>query len=149
MAQVANADEVNTLGHSAGGHLAAWAGARTRFERWAGGVPVSSVVSLAGVLDLGSAHAARLGDDAVQGLMRTEPSDPTYDLADPTRQLPLEARLWAVHARDDEDVPFAQSQGYVAASSHSTLVEVSGGHFGLVDVRHPAWARVVEVLDAL
>ena len=43
---------VVTLGHSAGGHLAAWAASRGRFERWAGGVDVTAVVSQAGVLDL-------------------------------------------------------------------------------------------------
>lgn len=42
---------VVTLGHSAGGHLAAWAAARGRYG-WADEVPVTHVISQAGVLDL-------------------------------------------------------------------------------------------------
>ena len=56
---------VVALGHSAGGHLAVWAAARTRFARWADGVPVAQAVSLAGVLDLTRAHADGLGSGAI------------------------------------------------------------------------------------
>lgn len=133
------------LGHSAGGHLAAWAGAH---------VPgVDSVVSLAGVLDLTAAHRAGDGSGAVQAFMGAGPEHPAYDLADPTRRLPLDVPLVALHARDDEDVPFSQSQEYVAravaAGGDARLVEVAGGHFGLVDVGHQAWAAVVDQLDGL
>ena len=36
---------VVTLGHSAGGHLATWAAARTRFDEWSGGIEVTHVIS--------------------------------------------------------------------------------------------------------
>jgi len=148
---------VVALGHSAGGQLAAWAAARTRFDRWSAGAAVTHVVSQAGVLDLGAAADAGLGGGAVEAFLGGRHDDPAlvpaYDLADPVRHLPLAVPLWAVHARDDEDVPFGQSSRYVdaatAAGADATLVEVAGGHFGLVDVAHPAWARVVEVLDQL
>lgn len=145
-------DVVVTLGHSAGGHLATWAAGRTRFDRWRGGVPVTHVVSQAGVLDLVAAARAGLGGGAVERLMDPlDLDDASYDLADPARHLPLDVPVWAVHARDDEDVPFEQSRAYVeratAAGATATLVEVAGGHFGMIDTTHPAWATVVGILD--
>lgn len=144
---------VVALGHSAGGQLAAWAAARTRFERWAGGAPVTDVVSLAGVLDLTAAWHVDLGTSAVEHFMGGGPDRASYDQADPRRHLPLDVPVCCLHARDDEDVPFTQSTDYVAAAraagAQASLVEVTGGHFGLSDVAHPAWARVVEVLDQL
>lgn len=150
-------DVVVALGHSAGGHLATWAAGRTRFERWRGGVPVTHVVSQAGVLDLAAAERDALGSGAVAGLMG-QVDDPglalaSRDVADPTWHLPLDVPVWAVHARDDEDVPFAQSEEYVgravAAGAQAHLVEVTGGHFGMIDTAHPAWTAVVGVLDSI
>lgn len=144
---------VVALGHSAGGHLAAWAAARGRFDRWAGGVPVTHVVSQAGVLDLTAAHEQGLGSGAALGLMGVGPDAAAYDLADPVRQVPLDVPLWAVHAPDDDTVPFAQAVGYVraatAAGAEATLVEVTGGHFGVIDTASEAWAAIVRVLDGL
>jgi acetyl esterase/lipase len=146
---------VVTLGHSAGGHLATWAATRMRHPRWAGGVDVTHVVAQAGVLDLERAARDRLGDGAVQALTGGGPDEvpEAYALADPARQVPHEQPVWCVHARDDQAVPFAQSEDYVAAATaagaEAALVEVSGGHFDVIDPRTEAWARVVGVLDAL
>lgn len=144
---------VVTLGHSAGGHLATWAAARTRFDQWSGGVAVTHVVSQAGVLDLTTAQEEGLGGGAVDALMGAGPGHPSYDLADPTRHVPLDVPVWAVHAPDDDVVPISQSASYVAAAdaagAEATLVEVSGGHFGVIDPDSPAWAAIVEVLDGI
>lgn len=144
---------VVTLGHSAGGHLAAWAAARTRFDEWSGGVEVTHVISQSGVLDLTTAQQQGLGGGAVDALMGAGPSDASYDLADPTRHLPLDVPVWAVHASDDDVVPISQSEGYVAAAtaagSEATLVEVTGGHFGVIDTESSAWADIVGVLDSI
>lgn len=141
------------LGHSAGGHLAAWAAGRTRFERWSGGVVPTHVVAQAGVLDLAAADAEGLGAGAVGGFLGAEADRVSYELADPSRHLPLGVPLWALHARDDEDVPFAQSTAYVerarAAGDLAVLVEVTGGHFGLVTPGAGAWSAVVEVLGGI
>jgi len=140
-----------TLGHSAGGHLAIWAASRTRFDRWAGGVEVTHVVSQAGVVDLAQGAADRLGNGAVQAFVGGEPSDVprAYELADPTPQLPLTQPVWCVHARDDDTVPFSQSEDYVARATGATLVEVDGGHFGVIDPTSSAWAAQVAVLDEI
>ncbi len=143
---------VVALGHSAGGHLAAWAAARGRFGRWGGGPALTHVISQAGVLDLRSAVALGLGSDAALAFLGD--ADATaYEQADPLAQVPLEVPLWAVHAPDDDTVPFAQATTYVdaatAAGAEAALVEVTGGHFGVVDPDSEAWAACVSILDSL
>ena len=147
---VADLSTVVAVGHSAGGHLAAWAAARGRFDRWPVAVGLTHVVSQAGVVDLTDGFERGLGGGAVAALMGGGPELPAYDRADPRRQLPLDVPVWCVHARDDDTVPFAQSQDYVAAArsagARASLVEVPGGHFGVIDVDSPAWARVEDLL---
>lgn len=143
---------VITLGHSAGGHLATWSAARGRFDRWSGGPALTHVVSQAGVLDLRAAVAQHLGTDAALAFLG-EPDQTTYDRADPMTQVPLDVPMWAVHARDDDTVPFEQATSYVdaatAAGADATLVEVTGGHFGVIDPGSDAWAAILEVLDTI
>lgn len=144
---------VVTLGHSAGGHLATWAAARGRFEPWPTTVPVTHVVSQAGVVDLTAAYDQQLGTGAVEALMGSAPDDRDYELADPARHVPLDVPAWMVHAPDDEVVPISQSRDYVeaarAAGADAELVEVEGGHFGVIDVEAPAWADIVTVLESI
>jgi fermentation-respiration switch protein FrsA (DUF1100 family) len=58
-----------------------------------------------------------------------------------------------VHAPDDDVVPISQSRDYVAAAreagADAELVEVEGGHFGVIDVEATAWADIVAVLDTI
>lgn len=144
---------VITLGHSAGGHLAAWAAARQRFDEWAGGVEITHVLSQAGVVDLTAAYDENLGGGAVQSLMGTGPDDAKYDKADPMRQIPLEVPVWCLHAPDDPTVPISQSRDYVqaatAAGATAELVEVTGGHFDLIDTSTETWQTIVELLDTI
>ncbi len=138
------------LGHSAGGHLALWSAARGRFARWRGGGRIRAVFNQAGVADLEQAYADGLGGGAVDAFAGAPSA--TYDEADPTRHLPLEVPVWCFHARDDDAVPFSQSVDYVAraraAGGEATLVEVRGGHFGVVDVAAPAWQAQLQVLES-
>ncbi len=141
---------VVTLGHSAGGHLATWAAARGRSERWQPvRVPVTTVVSQAGVLDLVRADAEGLGGGAVRDFLG-EPPGPASGPADPQRQLPLDVPVWCVHGRQDDVVPITQSEGYVAAAraagARAELLVVDGDHFTVIDPASPAWQRTVEVL---
>ncbi|WP_164519604.1 alpha/beta hydrolase family protein [Nocardioides ferulae] len=144
---------VLTLGHSAGGHLAAWAAARGQHERWAQErVPVTGVVSQAGVLDLRRAHVEQLGAGAVEEFLGRRPTDLDVTV-DPLLQLPLDVPLWCVHGVDDEVVPITQSRRYVEharlAGAEVGIVEVEGDHFTVVDVDSDAWARTLEVLESL
>lgn len=142
---------VVTLGHSAGAHLAVWAAGRGRVG-WPEEVSVTAAISQAGVLDLRTAYDDGLGSDAV-GRLLGHPYGAADAEFDPARQLPLGVPVTCLHARDDEDVPFSQSTAYVdacrSAGGQADLVEVTGGHFGLVTVGSPAWEQTVTALEHL
>lgn len=142
---------VVALGHSAGGHLAAWAAARGR-HGWSARVPVTHVISQAGVLDLRAADAAGLGNGAVRAFLGHPPT--TADARfDPAQQLPLDVPIWCVHGEADANVPLSQSTDYVdrakAADATAELVEVAGDHFVVIDPASNAWARQLEILDTI
>ncbi|MGZ4489137.1 MAG: alpha/beta hydrolase family protein [Nocardioides sp.] len=143
---------VLALGHSAGGHLAAFAASRGRFDRWKGGVPLTGVVSQAGVLDLRAAYAEGLGGGAVEAFLG-HPPGPDDAPVDPAQQVPLEVPLVCVHGRSDDIVPISQSEQYVAkataAGADASLVAVDGDHFTLIDATSAAWTRTLKVLDSL
>jgi acetyl esterase/lipase len=134
-----------TLGHSAGGHLATWAGGRVD--------GVTHVVSQAGVLDLVAATQEKLGNLAVEDFLGRPATAPGDREVDPRQQLPLGVPVWCVHATDDDIVPISQSRSYVeaarAAGASAELVEVEGDHFVVIDPASPAWARTLELLDAI
>ncbi len=140
---------VVTLGHSAGGHLAAWAAGRQRYD-WRGGIPVTHVISQAGVLDLRASEEKGLGGGAAAALLGHEPTD-ADERYDPQQQLPLDVPVWCVHAGDDAIVPIAQSEAYVAAATEAgataELVKVEGDHFVVIDATSEAWASTLEILD--
>jgi len=151
---------VVTLGHSAGGHLATWAAGRSRpgqAMRWRPvRVPVTAVVSQAGVLDLGAAARAGLGSGAVEAFLdRTWAAlDDTEQAAlDPIQQIPLDVPVRCVHGTADTDVPISQSEAYVAAAravdADAGLVTVEGDHYVVIDVGSDAWATTLEILDSL
>jgi acetyl esterase/lipase len=147
---------VVTLGHSAGGHLAAWAASRDHTTP--GGPPrvaVTGVVPQAGVLALARAAGSGLGGSAVPDLLLGMPErlPGRYRLADPVQRLPLGVPIRCVHGTADDTVPLAQSRVYVdaarAAGDDAQLVTVPGDHFALIDPATPAWRRTVEVLAGL
>lgn len=140
-------DRVVTLGHSAGGHLATWAAGRPDPV-----VPVTDVVSQAGVLDLVAASRAGLGGGAVDAFLGHAPG-PADAAADPAQQLPLAVPVHCVHAPNDDIVPISQSREYVeratAAGATADLTEVTGGHFGVIEVGSPAWQRILEIIGGI
>jgi acetyl esterase/lipase len=144
-------DRLVLVGHSAGGHLVAWAAS----QPWGAGL--SGVVSLAGVVDLAAAFEQRLGDGAVEAFMGgTPPALPeAYAAADPCLHVPL-APVALVHGADDDVVPaeisrsYAQQVGGAAGAARVTLDVVAGcEHFGLIDPEHPAFAEVLAAVSRL
>ena len=103
-------------------------------------------------MDLVAASRDRLGDGAVEAFLGHAPG-PEDAALDPTQQLPLDVPVWCVHAPDDDVVPFSQSTEYVArataAGATAELVEVTGGHFGLVGKSHAAWATVRSIIEGI
>jgi acetyl esterase/lipase len=121
------------LGHSAGGHLALWAAA-------AAPVQIAGVVALAPVADLRLAQSLRLGADAVAAFLDAADRP---DL-DPTRLPTPAAPITIVHGADDDIVPLAVAQSYLAAHPAARLVTIPGtGHFALIDPGQPAVATVL------
>ena len=134
------------VGHSAGGHLAAWVASR---------IPVRGVVSLAGVLTLAEAARDGVGGTAVPDLVGGMPAEhpDRYRWADPAALLPTGVPVRAVHAPDDDRVPPSISRRYVqrarAAGDDAVLVTVPGDHFTLVDPAHPTWPVVLGTIEDL
>lgn len=144
---------VIALGHSAGGHLAAWyAGRRAAAKRDGLAVPelsLGGVISVAGVLDLRHAAATHVGDDAVPELLGGPPESAPreYDLADPITRLPTGITTYCLHSKTDTRVPFDQSERYVAAARSAgdpaELGEIPGDHTDVLDPDSKAWPVVL------
>jgi acetyl esterase/lipase len=152
-------ERVVTIGHSAGGHLAAWVAGRGRLAPGAPGagpsVEIAGVISLAGVLDLAAAAREKMGSGAAIDFMGGSPDEhpERYAVADPLSQIPISAVVRCVHARADDRVPFAVSVTYVAAAQavgqDAQLLEVDGDHFSVADITSPNWAVVIDALEEL
>lgn len=154
-----DASHVIAVGHSAGGHLAAWAAGRQKLPADAPGaaprVAVTGVVSQAGVLDLVACAEQLLDDSAAAQLMGGMPAQrpDEYRLADPIAAVPVAAPVVCLHSRADDRVPFRMSEDYVAAAARAggaaTLHETAGDHFSLIDPAAPDWTVVVDALPGL
>ncbi len=133
-------DQVVLLGHSAGGHLAAWAASRT--DETPGGapkVPLSGAISLSGVLQLTLAATDPRSSSPVTAFVGGTPDQvpDRYPVADPARLLPPSCPVWAVYAEDDDVVSPVQSTGYATlarqAGGRAEAVPVPGDHFTIID----------------
>ena len=155
----ANTERVAAIGHSAGGHLAAWAAGRTKLPPGAPGaapvIEIAGMISLAGVLDLHAAARQKIGNGAVIELMGGDPGElpERYAAADPLSQVPIPAAVRCVHAQADDRVPYAQSVTYVAsaraAGQDARLLEVNGDHFSVADTTAPTWPAIIAELEEL
>ena len=102
-----------------------------------------------------TAARTNVGGTAVPDLLGGLPDDvpERYAWADPMMQVPLAVPVVCVHSRIDADVPFDQSETYVAAArasgARAELVEVEGDHMSHRDPASPAWAAVVDALERL
>jgi acetyl esterase/lipase len=124
---------VVTIGHSAGGHLAAWAATRDHHR-----VAVTGVVSQAGVLDLERARELRLSNCVVDRFLKGHPTD----VASPIERLPLGVPALLTHGGRDDIVPVEISERFARASGASLIVEPDEDHFGHLDPVNPLWKAV-------
>lgn len=131
------------LGHSAGGHLALWWAGRRRTAR--------GVVALAPVADLAAAHAQDLDRGAVVALLGGDPAavPDRFQYAQPA--VPPHVPVTVIHGDQDQQVPMAISQAWVAAARAAggdvALLALPGvEHFGLIDPRSSAWPAVVRTI---
>lgn len=130
---------VAAVGHSAGGHLALWAAARSSPK-----VAIVRVVAQAPVCDLTRAGAP------ARALMGGGPEDvpERYAAADPMLLLPLGVPALLVHGEADGTIPVARSRRYAeaarAAGDPVELLEPRGGHRSHLDPRSEAWRVAAE-----
>jgi acetyl esterase/lipase len=165
--------QVVAVGHSAGGHLAAWAAGRAKLPSGAPGTParqdaspaddesgrafvaVTGVIAQAGVLTLADCARERVGGTAALDLMGGGPDElpERYRLADPIAAVPIPAPVVCLHSRGDANVPYSYSERYVAAATaaggRATLVELPGDHFTLIDPVSADWTAAIAALPAL
>lgn len=144
--------DVSVVGHSAGGQLALWAGARDRLPPGAPGaspkLPIHRVAALAAVTHL--RHAGETAHLLLGGTSEEVPD--RWEQADPVQRLPLAVPVLLVHCRDDATVSPRLSRDYAEAAvrvgGEVTLVTpASGGHRGPIDPVNPAWLAAAEWLD--
>jgi len=149
---------VVTCGHSAGGHLALWAGSSraTGTTNRPGPEPirVRAAISLAGVVDLNSAARLGLGGGAVEALMGASPDQQPdrYALASPASLLPSGIPQILVHGLADTTVPASLSANYAelarSRGDDAEYVPLPGvGHMEMIDPHGAALREVVTRLD--
>lgn len=143
------------VGHSAGGHLVAWAANQPWAHRRPDAAGLAGVVSLAGCVDLRATATMRLGDGAATAFVGACDLDaPAWQDADPVCSLPSRVPVRLLHGDADAIVPLCVTDGYLARArelgADTALEVVPGcGHYGLIDPEHPAFSRVLRTLSAL
>jgi acetyl esterase/lipase len=153
-------EHIVTCGHSAGGHLALWAGTSraTSASTPAASDPVriAAGISLAGVVDLVEAARLNLGAGAVQALMGGEPDrfPERYAWGSPAAALPLGIRQFLVHGSADTTVPASLSASYVerarSLGDQAEYVPLAGaGHMDMIDPHGLAFQEVKARLDLI
>jgi acetyl esterase/lipase len=128
------ADRVVAIGHSAGGHLAAWA---------AGHVELDGVVSQAGALDLYELQRRGTSDHVVEEFLGGSPRDVPERYAAATPRPPAGMPLLLVHGALDEDVPVEISRGFGAGD---LVVIEDEGHMEHLDPGSQCWRAVIDWL---
>jgi acetyl esterase/lipase len=140
-------DRVVLTGHSAGGHLALWAGARHRLDEdsplyVADPLKPVGVLCLAGPADLRPIiEPAKVvcGSDVIGRLLGGDPAEVSdrFAQASPVDMLPTGVRQIVVHGSDDPVVPPLAGQLYVAAA------DSAGEKVGLIVIPDAAHFEVV------
>jgi acetyl esterase/lipase len=152
------------VGHSAGGHLAMWAAARSRVPRgsalyMANPLAVRGVVDLAGPLDLAANIAGYEGlcrDRVITNLMGGAPASVPehYAEASPIKLLPLCVPQVVLLVEYEEYVPLPLARAYVQAAERAgdraRMILIPGvGHFEIASPRAAIWPTVESAIRSL
>ena len=149
---------VIAVGHSAGGHLALWLGARHKLSAELElykphPLPLKSIVALAPVADLERAVAWDICVDASDVLVGGHPRKVAgnYYQGSPAALLPLGIPHVNINGELDDTVPIDYVHQFVrtarACGDDATLMGVPGvGHFEIVEPDHPAGQLVIRTI---
>ena len=139
---------VIAIGHSAGGHLAAWLATRD-----APRVAITGVVAQAGVVDLRLASELRLSDGVVDRFLGGAPEavPERYARASPAERLPLGVPALLTHGGRDDIVPPVMSERFAVAARAAgddveLVVEPGEEHFGHLAPGNALWDAVTRWL---
>lgn len=149
------------VGHSAGGHLVSWAAARPGLPkssplRVAVPLPVSGVVSLAGINDLEAFRATgpdRCGgpqtiDDLVS--VATRAGQDVYADTSPARLPAPSSPVVVVSGELDPIVPPGFGPPFAVRWSARELTIKGAGHFELIDPTSPAWRdEIIPIIEGM
>ena len=154
-------DAVVTMGHSAGGHLAIWAGARARVPEeseiyYANPLPLAGAISLGGIPDLRDHYNQEDNPcgDGVTDLMGGDPDayPERYAHASPAELLPTGTKQLILHGVADYVVPVSLVEAYAgqantAGDDVQLAVIPDASHFEMIAPWSEAWQdRVRPVL---
>ena len=154
---------VITVGHSAGAHLALWAGARSKLPKESplyGENPLRlrAAVALGGPGDLKGfyEYAAKIcGSNVIDSLMGGAPTAVAerYAQGSPQELLPFKVRQLLIVGVEDAVMPPAARESYAAAVKKAgdriEIVEVPGSHFEVIAPTSAAWRTVRDKILSL
>ena len=150
-------ERVVAVGHSAGGQLVLWLGARRKIEDTTlsgdDPLPLAGVVSLAGVDDLRRALDESVCGDMAAQLLGGSPEDvpERYALASPIELLPTGVAQHLINGSLDDTVPEAFGRAYLEAGRRAgDAVELTvlpnAGHFELIVPTTTEWVIVKDTI---
>jgi acetyl esterase/lipase len=153
---------VTVIGHSAGGHLALWAAARSHLPAKSmlhekSPLPLGKIFSLAGVNDLeayratGAKACAGVGtiDKLINAAGRTD--EDAYADTSPAKLLPIGVKQIIVTGDRDDIIPPTLTKDYAAtAKAKGDVVTLQliekVGHFEVIDPRSKAWETIRQII---
>ena len=152
-----NLDQVISMGHSAGGHLALWLAARHRIQRSSplfieNPQAIHAVLALAPVGDIARLALSASSSESLLAVMGGRPDDApaNYAAGSPSELLPLGKPQTIIVGSEDAAI-LDNARAYVGAAIElgdrpQLTVLPDAGHFEVVSVRTPAWKDVRHAL---
>jgi acetyl esterase/lipase len=152
-------NSVIAAGHSAGGHLATWLAARQNIDSKSdlydeNPLPISKVISLAGISDLemyAQFGSSPCGDQTVEQLVSAdERGDDAYSDTSPVLLLPFSAMHYEVVASFDRPVPaflgreFSMKVRELGGKSE-LILQAEAGHYEMTAPWTDEWHQVLQL----
>ena len=153
-------DNVITVGHSAGGHIALWLAGRHKIPKsselyMAQPLSIKGIIVLAGVVDASYAIEKGLCEGGLSVMMGGEPDavPANYQVADPRSLLPIGVPQTHIIGEHDTEMMENAQQYIKEAKTAGDTIEVltpsDAGHFEIVDVSSKTWQIVHDAIIAM